>query len=140
MTREDLPPDWDWVTARYDCSTDTFFRALRADAEKNVEAMNAIAKKHREPWELEMAAGSREFTVSRPIAGRGNYAAVRLWSDGQTIHAERSVAGVVGDWTLDGTVTLSSDGRCRLRLADDRELDRWQILSEALQPVFFFDA
>lgn len=118
------PPDFDWVTARHQCSADTVFNHLRLLAKDNVETRNAQA--------TDMAG----FTATN-----GSFS---VWSKAGLPHERHAV-----DFALDGktitvrgyaefriTLTLNNQGLCKCKVGTE-ELDPWQVLKKALEPILF---
>jgi hypothetical protein len=123
---KELPPDFDWVTARRDCSAAKVFELLSLQTIANVESM----KTHTEGRVIQVFEYARidgSFSVVNR-AGKG----VRFDLVGQEIHVETSS----GDVQLSATLTLNDKGECRL-LVGSEPLDRWQFLRRALEPLFF---
>lgn len=127
MTREQPPPDLDWVTVRGKCSADSVFEQLRLMAKQNVDTRNAQAVD---------SAGFREVNHDFAVWSkqRKTSEGARLGADfslrGQTIHVQTSRE------EFDVTLTLDDDGACKCRVGD-RTLDPWQVLRMALEPVLF---
>ena len=121
-----LPPDFDWVSARHNCSVDKFFERLRLGAQSNVERRNALGS----PVE-----GQRfTFTSSGSLfsVARGTSVGVVFRVVGERIYVE----GNRIDVKFNGALTLTNEARCLLRVGD-RELDEWQVLRLALEALLF---
>jgi hypothetical protein len=124
----DLPPDFDWVSVRKKCSAFEVFEQLRQEAKKNVEAFNVGT----EPTGCDFIATQPEvFSVFRQEFG--GHVGVRFVLRNDEIQIE-GAGGITVNMTA--TLTLNDKGQCRLRVGND-ELDRWQVLRRALEPVLF---
>jgi hypothetical protein len=121
------PSDFDWVTARMRCSTANVFEALHLTARQNVEARGAGTEN---PFSLVEAGGG--FSVLRhAFAGK---VGVRFSASAHEIAAESFGGGL--KVSLKARLTLNDDGDCRL-LVDGEELQEWQFLKRALEPLLF---
>jgi hypothetical protein len=122
-----FPSDFDWVTARHQCSVAKMFEALHLEAKANVETMNRLAPER--PWNFVDAGGG--FSVSRrtEFGQRG----VRFTVNDQSAVV---VTGHNAPVNFTASITLNDDGECRF-LVDGQELDRWQVLRRALEPLLF---
>lgn len=130
MGMKELPPDWDWVTARSECSPRKFFEHLYLAAQTNVAKRNELSGAKA----FGCAAQERLFSVFRdnPSGSLGSpVVRFRLEGDGKiVVEAQDVKAG------FQGRLTLSDEGKCRLSVGSD-ELDVWQVLKRALEPLFF---
>jgi hypothetical protein len=124
----DLPPDFDWVSARKKCSALEVFEQLRQDAKSNVEAFKAGAERSACDF---ITTQPDVFSVFRQEF-RG-LVGVRFVLRNSEIQIEGE-GGIPVNMTA--TLTLNDKGECRLRVGND-ELDRWQVLRRALEPVLF---
>lgn len=121
--REPLPPDFDWVTARHECSADKMFHQLRLLALSNVETRNA------------QAPDSVGFTATHDgsFSVWNKRGSERKAVDFTLMRQTMTVSN--GD-PFSVTVTLNNQGVCKCRVGDE-ELDPWQLLKKALEPVLF---
>ena len=134
MSEDDLQPNWDWVTARLGCSPSKFLERLRIGAEGNVKTRNdslTPAEHARGRLDIRSHGDQFQFVVFR--TGQPGLEVV-FWADGQEIHVKGAASS--RDVTFTGTPTLAKNGRCKLKVNDD-ELDEWQVLSKALELLFF---
>lgn len=120
-----LPPDFDWVTARSSCSAVKVFELLHLEAKKNVETFNDATQLK---WEF--AAQNEIFSIVRRESS--GVVGVRF----MLIDPEIEIEGQGVDVRLTATLTLNDAGECRLRVGKE-ELDRWQLLRRALEPLLF---
>jgi hypothetical protein len=133
MSDADLPPAWDWVTARAQCSVRAFFERLALGAQQNVATRMALLAG--QPLQPRAVVRSELLgTVCSVFTESTKGPVVRLYLDGARLVVRSD------DGTIDfaGTVTLDDQGRCRLRVGAEA-LDEWQVLKRALEPVLFPD-
>jgi hypothetical protein len=125
---EKRPRDFDWVTARHECSLAAVFAHLQDLATRNVETRNGTRRS--EPVQFSVSAGDGYFVVIRDgNLGQGSVTFRLRQSD---IEIER--AGQSSSVTL----TLNDEGHCKLLIEGVSEnLDPWQVLRRALEPIFF---
>lgn len=131
-------PDFDWVTARLECSLANEFVRLKALVKANYEArMSHLRKEYPVTFSFS-ENGEREFSVTRkPKEGKfgGSYK-VDFSLRHELIHVE-------SEWddknrARELTLTLNDNGECRFKLdEDDKEYLRWQIARRALGSMFF---
>lgn len=134
---EPREPEWNWVQARAECSAVTMFERVRTGAIANTTARNAIRQFDR--------PGNR-FKVDPHGEGRGftvfdTWGTVRRAVD---VTLEHDVLHILVDLpagqntTIDAAITLNDEGVCKFKVGT-RELDPWQLLKMALEPLFFQD-
>jgi hypothetical protein len=130
--KNEFPSDFDWVTARAQCSPLNMYELLKAEAQKNVETMEAVAKSRGEQGGLALHVNDGSFAVIR----RGHFReiGVRFTLRQETIEVES--VGLRSNKPFSATLTLKDSGECRLLVNGD-QLDRWQFLRRALEPLFF---
>lgn len=127
--KSDRPSDWDWVTARHDCTTVNFFERLYLGAKLNVETRN---KQRGGSAPVEIAAPQPgSFSIIRALSF-GGHVMVRFNLRDERIMVQGS--GIV--LNFEGTLTLNNDGECRLLVGGD-VLDEWQVLRKALETLLF---
>ena len=132
MEESRLPSDWDWVTERHACSVRKFFERLRVGAESNVKTRKALRLELVDRGPIEFVSAGDTFSVTRTMSPEGPYLTVRVILAGQKIRFE--VNG--GDIAFEGALTLTDKGECRLNV-NGADLDVWQVLKRALEPIFF---
>src|SRR3990167_8686976 len=125
--KEAPPPDFDWVKARHECNVGNMLQRLKLQAKNNVETRNA---------QLPEGVGKFGFDDLG--------SAFSVW--GSSGRFERNAVDVsletgVVVFRLNGgapdfkvTLTLDKYGQCKCRLGDE-ELDPWQVLKKALEPL-----
>ena len=129
MDMKTLPGDWDWVSARHECSPRKFFERLDLLAQQNVKQRNAIggaAFGHVSHKSLFSVFGENR---SGPL---GSPAVRFVLDDKGTIRVEASGLDV----GFEGELTLNNSGECRLKVGSE-ELSEWQVLKRALEPLLF---
>jgi hypothetical protein len=131
MDTPKLPSDFDWVTARHACSVGGFFERLCVGARQNVNTRKALRVELADTGPIEFTSSRGIFSVMRTVNQMAPVG-VRFVLDGQTIRVEGS--GV--DVGFKGTLTLTDEGECRLRV-NGEELDEWQVLRRGLETLFF---
>lgn len=124
-----MPSDFDWVTARGQCSALNVFELLKSDAQRNVAAMEAIAKARGTSSGLQFHTNDGSFVITRR---QFTEVGVKFILSVDQIEIES--VGV--DVRFTAGLTLNDDGECRL-LVNNEQLDRWQVLRRSLEPLFF---
>lgn len=130
MEKKPHPSDFNWVTARWQCSAWNMFELLKGEASANKETVEALWKARGHPVVLSFHDNDQFFAVSRWVGTKEH--GVKFVLRGNQIHVESLGEQV----NFTASLTLSDDGECRL-VVDDVELDRWQVLRRALEPLFF---
>ncbi len=133
MGKDEPPRDFDWVTARHECSPVRFFERLRLGAEQNTETRNRVEAERQSGMKFGHDNHRGVWSVYRE--GRAGIA-VRFRLDGDTIYVEATEALGGPEVNFSGTLTLTNEAKCRLRIGNE-ELDEWQVLRKALEPLFF---
>ena len=129
--KKEQPSDFDWVTARAQCSALTMFELLKADVQKNVETMKAIVAARGQESSYRFHASGELLSVTRFWYGEEIGVKVSLYGE----QFEVGSKGVGADG-FSATLTLDDSGECRF-LVDGERLDRWQFLRRAFEPLFF---
>jgi hypothetical protein len=133
----DREKDWDWVVARKACTARAMFEALRSGAKANVVSRNRLddeGPKDPPPFTINERPPNG-FTVS-DSRGRARRV-VDFDLDGHVIHVSRTM--VTATSSFDVSVVLNDEGICKLKIRAESELDEWQVLKRALEPLFFHD-
>jgi hypothetical protein len=122
--------EFDWVTARNECSLVAIFEKLKLQLLEDVERRKS-------------QLGDRAYYGFKVITAGNDRVAVVV--EGNSIHSSVSfflVNGAIevrdkdGNVRIKATPTLSDDGQCRLRIGDqDREL--WHLRKIALEDLLF---
>jgi hypothetical protein len=127
------PPDFDWVTARHDCSIAAVFAALLHYAERDIKTFTALRPGARSP-RFEKEDGDTAFSVIRvasPFGGSMSRATFVRYDD----HIEVESTGFP---LRRLTMTLDDSGDCRVQVnGEGPQLDKWQVLRLILEPILF---
>lgn len=132
MTTTSKPRDWDWVTARKQCSAASVFESLALAAKQNVEKAAVISQDGRVTNPCSFVSQGDSFSVARPTFQ--GVVGVRFYLVDQKISAEAHGGNL--NISMQADLTLNDEGECRL-LVDGAELQEWQFLKRALEPVLF---
>jgi hypothetical protein len=124
--------DFDWVTARHECSIAAQFAQVAMLAKQNVARRMALREPH-VPMRWELVEGTREIRVLRErVDVVGGEVGVILQRTPQGIVVSSTDQSVA----FTATVTLNAAGACRFKVDGD-ELELWQLLQRALEGLFF---
>ena len=132
---EQPPSNFDWVTARAECSAAAMYEQLRDAARVNMKVRNAILNKSEDKDRFRFKddeCGGRSFTIFDSWGHKRRAVDVALKDDVIMVTSQ------LGDQTSESSLglTLNDAGQCRF-VSDGRELDLWQVLKRALEPLFF---
>jgi hypothetical protein len=117
----------DWVTARHQCSTKGVFEKLKSEVARDVQIRMALNVG--QPHGFEFQASGDEFRVMTAGILQNRVVAFKL--SGKSI-----VVDLDDQRILEGTVTLSDEGQCRLKVGEG-EYEHWQFRKRALEQLFF---
>ena len=127
-------PNFDWVSARSECSPDKVLLILQSQSVSDVEKRNAI-----------LSAAELQYGISYTMShGKGAFKVARTGLVDQQIDSAlftQTADGISVSYkdnrlTFAGTLTLSNEGECKLRVGDT-EYSFWQFRKLALEPLFF---
>jgi hypothetical protein len=125
---EEVLPNFDWVTARSECSVATVFGSLAAGVQSDVETMERITRTARQPLRFEYSREGTRIVVSRS----GNPPTfVYFVLDNSEIRVE-----VKDEVRLRALPGLTAAGECLVRIGD-KDLHLWQFRKMALEGLFF---
>lgn len=129
----EVPPDFDWVSARAKCAAADMFENLRQLAKTNVDQRNAFREPHAkgDRFYLRDSSYGRRFTVDDSYGYSRRSVDFHL-KPGDVI----AVLGLDATQNFNATLTLNDKGECKFKVNGD-ELDPWQLLKRALEPLFF---
>ena len=132
---EQLPPNFDWVTRRAQCSAVQMFEVLRTAAKENVDQRNRTLG--HETGDAKALYGfndgaERSFTVFATYGRKRRAVDFYLSNDGVLRIEPFAGAGV------ELGLTLTDDAVCRLTIGAEI-LDPWQVLRRVLEPLLFED-
>ena len=129
MTHPADSQEFDWVTARNECSLGTMFLRLRHGAEKDVEVRNGLREED-EPSKWAVKSDGEHFIVYRE--SRLGYRAVEFSRRQATIDINSDELKV----SFSATLTLTDLGECKL-VVNGEELYEWQLRKRVLEKLFF---
>ena len=131
------PPDWDWVTARNKCSAAVVYETLRRLAERDAATRNSQS-------DNESKGSGRFQLMDSPAVARG-FIVFDAWApnDRKAVAVEVieqstkiRIRPSFGQGETVYGLSLNDDGECRL-VARGLELQPWQLLRSALEPLFY---
>jgi len=125
--------NFDWVTARANCSLTKAFASLKAEIRRDIDVRNELLEKHRD-FKFDLTDNKNSFTVhtlsDRPTSDKG--VTIEL-TDGALL-----VKDDKGDGLFGATLTLNSSGECRF-VVNSQECESWYVRKLALEKLFFWD-
>jgi hypothetical protein len=134
MTEKPVPLEFDWVTARAECSLYRVFKELREGVTQDVEKRNTCKQPDNPNKWTVGAASDRAFSVFREENKfHPKFASVDfLLSDkGITV-----VGSGKNDSKFTAITSLNNEGRCIFKVGK-AELEQWQVRRMALEAIFF---
>ena len=123
--------DFDWVKARYECSTKFEFECLRRDIQRCADTR----KEHLagESTKLFVHSKSDMVLIEREDGKREPRPGVRLCLMYDYILVQPPAPAKEFKLTL----TLNDEGKCRFAINGEGEYKRWQVLRRALESLLF---
>jgi len=135
MSQEQVPDDFDWVSAQAKCNAALMFERLRARVRDDVQRRNGVFDRH-DGWKFEFHDEGEQFealrTVGSGFTGSKVSAVVRFERAGRRIH----VQGEDVDVDFTAIVTLDVTGICRF-VVGEAMYSEWEIRRLALEQLFF---
>jgi hypothetical protein len=129
-TENKKPGNFDWVTARRNCSLQEVFEALKLGIRDDVKARNASFQPHPDGLSLRFTERGGIIRVYwADNYGQGEYVEFTLGP--QNISVKNNQATL-----LEITVGLNDDGDCKARI-QGREFDLWQVRRKSLETLMF---
>ena len=128
---EQMPDDFDWVSAQARCSAPVMFDRLRGRVEEDVRRRNGLLGRQ-DGWRFEFYAEDDAFEVSRVIGPGKVGAVVQFERVGRRIHVQSQDIDV----DLTAIVTLDTNGVCRFVVGEAMYSD-WELCRMALEVLFF---
>ena len=131
-----IDPNFDWVTARANCTPSGVLSVLKAQAEADVQRRNSLRNRDELKYDIKFGfeSSSLAFKVSRIRAGE-ILESVVLSQQNEGISFDYQ-KGMSSRNSL-ATLTLSNEGECKLKTVDGQEHSFWQFRKSILEPVFF---
>lgn len=131
-----LDPNFDWVSERAKCTPATVLLALRGQSKSDVDKRNSMltAEELQYGIKFQIVASREVFRVDRtdfteqPI----DFALFSQTNQGVSVSYKDGGIGIAG------TLTLSNEGECKLKVASGEEYSFWQFRKHALEPLFFY--
>jgi hypothetical protein len=127
---ERKPDNFDWVTARTECSSFKIFAKLRMLIAEDVEIRNALRRKDSFFFAL-IEANERRFSVVGEMYGGSVRKSVMF-----TLQNNKILASTAEKIIFEAEASLGNDGECRAKIGD-KEHDLWQLRKMALEELFF---
>lgn len=122
--------DFDWVTARNDCSVIKAFVQLKKDLARDVDIANSLFKESRRKFSINQDANS--ISVIEETAATLRSISFVLGDTRTTI----SIEDEKGNQKFSATVTLNKDKQC-VFMVDSEEMESWQLRKKGVGPLFF---
>jgi hypothetical protein len=129
-----VPQDFNWVKARAKCTIASIFSALHRGAEEDVAEANVI--------KMEQFSGYAAPPLAVATNNRGNHFVVHEEGNIETAVkftlTRDHIMIAVGGTQYTVTVTLSDEGRCKLRVnVEEQTYEQWQVRKRVLEELFF---
>ncbi len=121
------PDDFDWVTARHQCSMNVIFERFCHDVQKDVQVWERVSA-----HQGTVVCDRQVDFLAVVTNGRPDAPKVTCWLRDQAIDISRN--GDASSFTV--TLTLNRDRQCRF-VVDGAEREGWEIRQMALEPLFF---
>jgi hypothetical protein len=127
---ERKPDNFDWVSARNNCSAAVIFEKLRNLIADDVGTRNTQLQRGAPVFRFELINATRYTVVFENHMMHTHDSVSFVLKDGQisAVGTERDI--------FTATVTLCDDGECRLKIGD-KPYDLWQVRRMALEELFF---
>jgi hypothetical protein len=126
-------PNFDWITARAKCSPTDVLLQLESQTEEDIKKRNELSTDSEKKYgvRFHFQRDLNQFSVwTLRDSERLGYASFQAAPEGiRVIYIDPQPE-------LIGTLTLSNDGECKLRVNDD-EYTFWQFRKLALEPLLF---
>ncbi len=124
--------DFNWVTARCQCSPGKVFEKLKSQVENDVkERESSLTQVQKVRYRFSFMPGQTSFSVL--VEGEsGIHGAVKfsLTDTGVTVFDEQ------GALMFGADVTISDEGECKMKV-DGEEKELWQVRKKALEQLLF---
>ena len=124
-----MSEEFDWVTARSQCSLPNVFKTLLLEVEEDVKKRNAL-RPNNSPYEFKVIENGDDFRVVLEAKD------VRRSVIFQLAEHSISVRDELGTRMFEVTLSFSDEGKCRLKV-DDVERELWQVRRIALEELLF---
>lgn len=121
-----------WVKKRSECSSFEAFKRLQSEVEEDAEQRDAIEMSAPGGPKARFKVNPRQRSFRVLRSGTQISASVSFELSGELISASDDDGTVI----IEGSITLSDDGECILRVGKE-ELLFWQFRRRALESLFF---
>lgn len=125
--------EFDWVTARANCSLGLMFERLKGEIEEDVKKRQEIRPKTEFGNYYGFRVDMNQSRISVLLEGNG------IQRQSIVFYLKKDCIEIVdGSATskFKATATLCDDGECRLKV-NDQERELWQVRKLALEDLFF---
>lgn len=126
--------DFDWVTAKHECSIDYAFQQLRLQVESDVAKRNSQLPESQAKLGV-FPAGTKQFTVRISVDRLAEVKEPNREVSFDCAGKQMTVTNCDGTLFTAGLV-LSDEGHCRWEI-NAREYAFWQVRKKALEKCFF---
>lgn len=124
-----IPLQLNWVEKRAACSAEKMLPELVAEVKEDVKVRNALGNTQ---FAAELT-GDQKTLVIGEIGTWARKERVRVFALNGRMEVRDEVSGA----RFAAEVFLNDEGRCKLKLENNAELERWQFRRMALEPLFF---
>jgi hypothetical protein len=133
MNERNILDEFDWVSARAQCTPFTVFGRVRSQVKEDTGKRNSLTVEGGSSATFSFDTGPNWFSVSWRFLDKYRGVSFTLSANGIEVRDASS-----HNLLHDGILTISDDGQCRLRVGD-KELNLWQFRKLALHDLFFIN-
>jgi hypothetical protein len=131
MNEINISGEFDWVSARAQCTPFKVFERVRSQVKEDMNKRNSLTIEGGSSATFSFETGQDWFSVAHKFLDKYRGVSFTLSANGIEVRDASSHSLL-----HDGILTISDDGSCRLRVGSI-ELDLWQFRKLALQDLFF---
>ena len=128
--------DFDWITAREECSLFSEFTMLENNAKESTKIRNGLSG-GRPEFVFSNRLINHSFSVIRPRRYETEEQTVVFHLENDHILVQSNNTEPQAGEPLKLTLTLNDDGECRYRVNGKGEFRRWHVLMRSLEHIFF---
>jgi hypothetical protein len=130
----EVPHELNWVKEISQCSVLEIFSSLFQEATKDAEEATKARRERFPGYQMpDFVTRSNQAGTTFGVFEQGNTATIVQFSRGK----DRIVISTYGDQFV-VQPTLNSEGKCKLRINDEKEeLEEWQVRRRVLERLFF---
>ena len=128
-----IPDEFDWVTARNDCSIRGVFEALRLGIENDIKIRNDQVRsddKRKYSYGMTVMAGGIVVYLEG-VVGMSQSVPLSITQNGSILVRDEN-----NEPMLEAYPTISDDGKCRLKI-NGQERELWHVRKTILEKLFF---